>query len=154
MTVLTNVSLGYPNASIVFSQQNVYTSMELYYAVITLFIIFMLASLFLDGDRKPFEKLFAAIMAFLFSFSNALASFSLAIVDVENAGFIQQTGTGNIILSQQQALVPSIIMQNTMTWQVVSWILVVLTFVNIVNCILVLMDYSKTTGEGRSAFRL
>lgn len=153
MTVLSNLSLGYPNASFVFSQQNVYTSMELYYVVIALFIIFMLASLFLDGGTKPFEKLFAAIMAFLFSFSNALASFSLAIIDVENAGFIQQAGTGNVILTQQQALVPSIIMQNTMTWQVVSWILVVLCFVNIINCILVLMDYSKETGVTKSAFK-
>lgn len=152
MTVLTNISLSYSNASVVFSQQNAYTSMELYYAVLILFSVFMVASLFLNGDTKPFEKLFAAVMAFLFSFSNALASFSLAIIKVENAGFVQQTGIGQVVLTQQQALVPSVIMQNTLTWQVVSWILVILCFVNIINCILVLVDYSRKTGVKKGDF--
>lgn len=146
MTVLTNISLSYTNASMVFTSQNAYTSMELYYAVIVLFSIFMVSSLFLDGRTKPFEKLLSAIMAFLFSFSNALASFSLAIIKADNAGFMQQTGIGQIVLTQQQAIVPTIIMQNTMTWQVVSWILVIICFINIVNCILVLIDYSKIMG--------
>lgn len=151
MTILSNVSLGYSNASFVFSQQNVYTSMELYYAVLALFSIFMVCSLVLDGQTKPFEKLFAGIMAFLFSFSNALASFSLAIITSTNAGFIQQTGVGNIVLTQQQAIIPVIIMQNTMTWQVVSWILLILCFINVINCILVLMDYSRISGVKKGA---
>jgi hypothetical protein len=151
MTVLSNVSLFYQNASFVFTSQNAYTSMELYFAVLVLFSIFMVCSLALDGQKKPFEKLFSAIMAFLFAFSNALASFSLAIVTYANAGFVQQTGTGNIVLTQQQAIIPVIIMQNTMTWQVVSWILLILCFINIINCILVLIDYSKLTGVRKGA---
>lgn len=152
MTVLSNVSLFYPNASVVFTTQSAYTGFELYYAVIALFITFMALSLYLDGGKQPFEKMLAAIMAFLFSFSNALASFSLAIISVENAGFVQQTGTGNVVLTQQQALVPSIVMQNTMTWQVVSWILVVICFINIINSLLMLMDYSRIAGVKKSAF--
>lgn len=151
MTILSNVSLGYSNASFVFTQQNAYTSMELYYAVLALFSIFMICSLLLDGQTKPFEKLFAAIMAFLFSFSNALASFSLAIIEPVNAGFMQQTGTGAVIATQQQAIIPAVIMQNTMTWQVVSWILLILCFINIINCILVLMDYSRIAGVKKGA---
>lgn len=151
MTILTNVSLGYSNASFVFTSQNAYTSMELYYAVLILFSIFMICSLALDGQKKPFEKLFAAIMAFLFAFSNALASFSLAIVTYTTGGFMQQTGTGTVIVTQQEAIIPVIIMQNTMTWQVVSWILLILCFVNIINCILVLIDYTKVTGVKKGA---
>jgi len=150
MTVLSNVSLYYPNASVVFTSQNAYTSMELYYAVLALFAIFMISSLWLDGEEKPFEKLFASIMAFILSFSNALASFSLAIIKVENAGFAQQAGTGQFISTQQQALVPTIIMQNTMTWQIVSWILVILCFINIINCIILFIDYSRKAGVTKS----
>lgn len=152
MTVLTNLSLSLSNSSFVFSQQNAYTSFELYYAVIALFSVFMVASLFLDGKTKPFEKLFASLIAFLFSFSNALASFSLAIVRDVNAGFIQQTGVGAVIVTQQQAVIPVIIMQNTMTWQIVSWILLILCFVNVINCILVLMDYSRNVGVKKGDF--
>jgi hypothetical protein len=86
-------------------------------------------------------------MAFLFSLSNALSSFSLAIMSPDSAGFLQQINLSNI--SQQTAIVPVIIMQNTMTWQVISWILVVLCFVNIINCILVLLDYSRITNGGK-----
>ena len=125
--------------------------MELYYAVLALFSIFMVCSLVLDGQTKPFEKLFAAIMAFLFSFSNALASFSLALISYTTGGWMQQTGTGNIVLTQQEAILPVIIMQNTMTWQVVSWILLILCFINVINCILVLMDYSRITGAKKGA---
>ena len=152
MTILTNISLHYPNASAVFSTQNAYTSMELYYAILGLFAIFMLASLFLDGERKPFEKLFAAIIAFILSFSSALASFSLAIIKVENAGFVQQTGTGNIVLTQQQALIPTMVMQNTMTWNIASWIILILCFVNVINCVLILYDYSRMKGVKKSEF--
>ncbi len=152
MTVLSNVSLFYSNASVVFSQQNVYTSMELYFAVLFLFVAFMLASLFLDGERKPFEKLFAALIGFVLSFSNALASFSLAIIKVEHAGFIQQTGIGAVIATQQEALVPAVIMQNTMTWQIASWIIMILCFVNVVNCILLLIDYSRIKAVKRNEF--
>lgn len=152
MTVLTNVSLSYPNASMVFSQQNVYTSMELYYAVVFLFVAFVLASLFLDGERKPFEKLFAALIGFILSFSNALASFSLAIIKADPAGFIQQTGTGNVVLTQQEAFVPTIIMQNTMTWQIASWIILILCFINVINCVLILIDYSRIKAVKRNEF--
>jgi uncharacterized membrane protein len=133
-----------PNSSIVFTQQSAYTSFELYYAIIGLFAIFVLASLFLDGQTKPFEKLFAAIIAFMLSIINAYASFSLAIVKIGDAGFIQQIDPA--ILSQQQSIVPMIIMQNISMWQVVCWILAILCFINIINCILILMDYSRITG--------
>jgi len=144
MTLLTNASLSMPNSSIVFTQQSAYTSFELYYAIIGLFAIFVLASLFLDGKTKPFEKLFAAIIAFLLSIINAYASFSLAIIKVGDAGFIQYINSS--FISQQQSIVPMVIMQNTSMWQVVCWILAILCFINIVNCILVLMDYSRITG--------
>jgi len=144
MTLLTNASLSMPNSSIVFTQQSAYTSFELYYAIIGLFAIFVLASLFLDGKTKPFEKLFAAIIAFLFSITNAYASFSLAIIKVGDAGFIQTIDP--VILSQQQSIVPMVIMQNTSMWQVICWILAILCFINIINCILILMDYSRITG--------
>lgn len=144
MTLLTNASLSMPNSSIVFTQQSAYTSFELYYAIIGLFAIFVLASLFLDGQTKPFEKLFAAIIAFMLSIINAYASFSLAIVKIGDAGFIQQIDPA--ILSQQQSIVPMIIMQNTSMWQVVCWIIAILCFINIINCILILMDYSRITG--------
>jgi len=146
MTLLTNTSLLMPNSSIVFTQQSAYTSFELYYAIIGLFAIFVLASLFLDGQTRPFEKLFAAVMAFLFSISNAYASFSLAIVKVGDAGFIQQANGAQVIASQQQVITPMIIMQNTSMWQVICWILAILCFINIINCILILMDYSRITG--------
>jgi len=144
MTLLTNASLSMPNSSIVFIQQSAYTSFELYYAIIGLFAIFVLASLFLDGQTKPFEKLLAAIIAFLLSIINAYASFSLAIIKVGDAGFIQYINSS--FISQQQSIVPMVIMQNTSMWQVVCWILAILCFINIVNCILVLMDYSRITG--------
>ena len=144
MTLLTNASLSMPNSSIVFTQQSAYTSFELYYAIIGLFAIFVLASLFLDGQTKPFEKLLAAIIAFLLSIINAYASFSLAIIKVGDAGFIQYINSS--FISQQQSIVPMVIMQNTSMWQVVCWILAILCFINIVNCILVLMDYSRITG--------
>lgn len=120
---------------------NSYVSMKMYYTIIGLFSAFIIASLFLDGRKRPFEKLFAAIMAFLFAISNALASFSLAIITVGDAGFVQQEI--NSITVQQQSIIPTIIMQNAITWQVISWILVILCFINIINCILVLIDYSR-----------
>lgn len=149
MTILTNASLSMPNSSIVFVQQNAYTSMEFYYAIIALFSIFILASLFLDGKTSPFEKLFAAIMAFVFSVGNALSSFSLAIISYGSVGFFQQNTTNATF--QQQAIAPIIIMQNSITWQVICWILVILCFVNIINCILVLMDYSRIKGVTKGA---
>lgn len=144
MTLLTNASLSMPNSSIVFTQQSAYTSFELYYAIIGLFAIFVLASLFLDGKTKPFEKLFAAVIAFLISIANAYASFSLAIIKVGDAGFIQYINSS--FISQQQSIIPMVIMQNSSMWQVVCWILAVLCFINIINCILILMDYSRITG--------
>jgi hypothetical protein len=132
------------NSSFVFIQQNAYTSIELYYASIALFSIFILASLFLNGQTKPFEKLFAAIMAFIFAIGNALSTFSLAIMNVGNAGSLLQTI--NNVTVEQQSIIPTIIMQNTTILQVISWILVLLCFVNIINCILVLIDYSKIKG--------
>jgi len=126
--------------------------MELYYAVLFLFVSFILASLFLDGERKPFEKLFAAIVGFVLSFSNALTSFSLAIITVENAGWIQQAAGPQIVAAQQQALIPAIIMQNTMTWQIASWIIMLLCFVNVINCILILIDYSRIKAVKRNEF--
>jgi len=144
MTLLTNASLSMLNSSIVFTQQSAYTSFELYYAIIGLFAIFVLASLFLDGKTKPFEKLIAAIIAFLLSIINAYASFSLAIIKVGDAGFIQYINSS--FISQQQSIVPMVIMQNTSMWQVACWIIAILCFINIINCILVLMDYSRITG--------
>jgi hypothetical protein len=149
MTFLSNASLAMSNSSFVFSSQNAYTSMELYYAGLALFSVFILASLFLDGGTKPFEKLFAAIIAFIFSVGSALASFSLAIMDVTNAGYLQ-SGTNPI--NQTVAIVPTIIMQNSTTIQVINWIIVILCFVNIINCILVLIDYSRIQGVKKSAF--
>lgn len=146
MTVLSNVSLLMPNSSIVFTQQNAYTSFELYYVITGLFAIFVLSSLFLDGKTRPFEKLFAAIISFLLSIVNAYTSFSLAIIKVGDAGFIQQANGSQVIASQQQVIVPMIIMQNAQIWQVVCWILALLCFINIINCILILMDYSRITG--------
>ena len=72
MTYMTNASVTMSNSSMVFSSQNAYTSIELYCVGIALFLIFVMASLFLDGGTKPFEKLFAAISAFIFSVGNAL----------------------------------------------------------------------------------
>jgi asparagine N-glycosylation enzyme membrane subunit Stt3 len=138
MTLLTNTTLFMPNSSIVFASQNAYTSMELYYAFIVLFTIFIISSLFLDGRTKPFEKLFASILAFLFSLSSALASFSLALLATGSGGSFQQE-INNTILNQQ-VIIPTIIMQNITTWQVINWILVILCFINIINCILVLID--------------
>ena len=57
MTFLSNASLAMSNSSFVFTSQNAYTSMELYYAGLALFSIFIVSSLFLDGGTKPFEKL-------------------------------------------------------------------------------------------------
>jgi hypothetical protein len=148
MTFLSNASLAMSNSSFVFTSQNAYTSMELYYAGLALFSIFVVSSLFLDGGTKPFEKLFAAIIAFILSVGNALAAFSLAIMNVENAGFIQ-SGTNPI--NQTIAMVPTIIMQNTTTIQVINWIIVLLCFVNIINCILVLIDYSRVKGVNKGA---
>ncbi len=149
MTLLSNASLSMPNSSIVFSAQNAYTSMELYYAIVALFSIFIIASLFLDGGTKPFEKLFAAIVGFIFSVGIAISSFSLAIINVGEAGSLQQiTATA---ISQQQAITPIIVMQNSQTWQIISWIVVILCFVNIINCILVLIDYSRIKGVTKGA---
>jgi hypothetical protein len=149
MTLLSNASLSMSNSSIVFSSQNAYTSMELYYAIVALFSIFVVASLFLDGGTKPFEKLFAAIVGFVFSVSIAISSFSLAIINVGEAGSLQQIAATAI--SQQKAIAPMIIMQNSQTWQIISWIVVILCFVNIINCILVLIDYSRIKGVTKGA---
>jgi hypothetical protein len=149
MTFLSNASLAMSNSSFVFSSQNAYTSMELYYAGLALFSIFVVSSLFLDGGTKPFEKLFAAIAAFIFSVGNALAAFSLAIMRVDNTGLIQ---SGTNPLNQTFAMVPTIIMQNATTIQVINWLIVILCFVNIINCILVLVDYSRIKGVKKGAF--
>lgn len=149
MPVLSNVSLLMPNSTIVFSSQNAYTSIELYYTIIILLSVFLLSSMFLDGRTKPFEKLFAAIMAFLFAVSNAIASFSLALITIISAGSLQSVINNTTL--QQQSLIPTIIMQNSYAWQIISWVLVVLCFVNIINCILVLIDYSRIKGVTKGA---
>lgn len=147
MTILANTSLSMSNSSFVFAQQSAYTSIELYSLVFGAFIVFLLASWFLDGKTKPFEKLMASIIAFLLSVCNALISFSLAIITVQDAGFIQQSNILNqTIVAQQQAILPMIIMQNSVTWEVICWIIVILTFINIINSILVLVDYTRITG--------
>ena len=148
MTLVGN--LTFSNASIVYTAQNAYTSMELYYVVVALFSIFAIASFFLNGYDKPFEKLFAAIIAFIFSVAMAVTSFSLAKVATDTAGFFQIVDAGGNI-TQTSAIVPVIIMQNSQTWQVISWILVLLTFVNIINCILVLIDFSRIKGVKNGA---
>jgi FtsH-binding integral membrane protein len=143
MTFIANTSLFLPNSSIVFPAQNAYTSMELYYAFLILCAIFIIPSLFLNGRKNPFEKLLASILAFLFSVSSAFSSFSLALLATGEAGSFQQEINNTIM--NQQVIIPTIIMQNITTWQVINWILVILCFVNIINCILVLIDNSKVT---------
>lgn len=150
MTYMTNASVTMSNSSMVFSSQNAYTSIELYCVGIALFLIFVMASLFLDGGTKPFEKLFAAISAFIFSVGNALMAFSLAIMTVDVMVSMQQNVSGLIFV--QNAYAPIIIMQNATTIQVINWIIVILCFVNIINCILVLMDYSRIKGVKKGAF--
>jgi hypothetical protein len=120
-----------------------YTSMTLYYMIIILFSACMLASLFLDGGKRPFEKLFAAIAAFLLSLGIAYASFSLALVSFTSGGMTQQVI--NNTTTQTHAIVPTIIMQNSLILEIATWILVILCFINIINCILVLIDYTKMT---------
>jgi hypothetical protein len=146
MTMISNISLS--NASTVFTTQSAYTSFELFYAVAGLFTIFIIASFFLDGQTKPFEKLLAAIMAFIFSIGVALSTFSLAIVNTSTAGFMLISNvTDNITATTQiNAIIPTIVMQNGQMWQIASWIIVLLAFVNIINCILVLIDYSRIRG--------
>ena len=148
MSFLSNASLYMPNSSFVFTSQNAYTSMELYYAGLALFAVFVISSLFLDGGTKPFEKLFAAIAAFIFSVGNALATFSLAIMRIDTAGFVYY---GNAPANQSNSMAPMILMQNTTTIQVIHWIIVLLCFVNIINCILVLIDYSRIKGVKKGA---
>jgi len=125
---------------------NSYVSMKMYYTIIGLFSAFIIASLFLDGRKRPFEKLFAAIMAFIVSVGLAVASFSLAIISYANVGSTQQEL--NNITSQQQSMIPTIIMQNTTIIQIATWILVILCFINIINCILILIDYSRLDKKG------
>lgn len=149
MTMITN--LTYSNASIVYTAQSSYTSMELYYAIIGMFMVFVVASFFLDGQSRPFEKLFAAIIGFIFAVSMAVTSFSLAKISTDIAGFFQVVDAGGNV-TQTSAIVPVIIMQNSQTWQVISWIIVLLCFVNIINCILVLIDYSRIKGVKKGAF--
>ena len=134
-------NLTFSNSSLVYTAQNAYTSMELYYAIIAIFAVFLVASFVLSGDKKPFEKLLASIMAFIFAGFSAYSTFSLAIITVEPAGVIQQAN------QSIQALVPTVVMQNGSLLQIVSWIMVVLAFINIVNCILVLMDDSRRGGR-------
>jgi hypothetical protein len=68
---------------------------------------------------------------------------------VDNGGVIQ---SGSNPLNQTFAMVPTIIMQNATTIQVINWLIVILCFVNIINCILVLMDYSRIKGVKKGAF--
>jgi hypothetical protein len=149
MTLITNLTFN--NASIVFTSQNAYTSMEFYYAIIGMFMVFVVASFFLDGQTRPFEKLFSAIIGFIFAVLMAITSFSLAKIATDTAGFFQIIDAGGNI-TQTSAIVPVIIMQNSQTWQVISWIIVLLCFVNIINCILVLIDYSRIRGVKKGAF--
>jgi hypothetical protein len=81
----------------------------------------------------------------------ALTSFSLAKMSTDMAGFFQIVDAGGNI-TQTSAIVPVIIMQNSQTWQVISWIIVILTFINIINCILVLIDYSRIKEVKKGAF--
>ena len=153
MTLISNITSS--NASVVFTNINAYTSIEVYYAVLALLAVSLSLSLLLAGDKKPFEKLFAAIMAFIFSALAAYESFSLAIVSSQVSGFIGsecpygQTSCFN--MTQQNVVVPVISMQNSMPLQIVSWIFVIMCFVNIINCILVLMDYSRIKNVNRGA---
>lgn len=146
MTILANTSLSMSNSSFVFAQQNAYTSIELYSLIFWSFVVFLLASWFLDGKTKPFEKLLASILAFLLSVCNALVSFSIALMSPINAGFIQQAPPAQIITAQQQIILPTMIMQNSITWEIICWIILILAFINIINSILVLVDYVKITG--------
>jgi len=120
--------------------------MELYSLIFWAFVVFILASWFLDGQTKPFEKLLASIIAFLLSASNAFLSFSIALMSPVSAGFIQQAPQSQVVASQQMAILPSMIMQNNITWEVMCWIIVILAFINIINSILVLVDYTRITG--------
>jgi hypothetical protein len=142
MTLLANASLSMINTSMVFAPQSAYISMELYYALVALFLVLISGSLFLDGKTKPFEKLFAAIVAFIFSVGLALASFSLAIINYDSIGVLQQINNVTNDIQQQQAIAPIIIMQNSMVLQIINWIVVIACFVNIINCVLILKDYS------------
>lgn len=135
------------NSTIVFSSQNAYTSMRLYYAILALFVLFVLASLFLNGDSRPFEKLFMSLMAFLTSVVIAITSFSLAIVSFANGESTRQVLNHTV---QQQYVIPTIIMQNTPMIEIISCILAVLCFINVINCILVLIDYSRMRGVEKS----
>ena len=146
MTMITNISLS--NVSAVFTTQSAYTSFELFYAIAGLFTIFIIASFFLDGLQRPFEKLLAAIMAFIFSIGLALSTFSLAIVDTTTAGYMLVSNVTNNITAttQTNAIIPTLVMQNSQMLQIASWIIVLLAFVNIINCILVLIDYSRIRG--------
>jgi hypothetical protein len=124
---------------------NSYIGMDLFYIIIIAFSIVMLASLWIDGTQ-PFEKLFASIIAFLISIGITLSSFSLALITYGSGGFIQQEI--NNMTTQQQVMIPVIIMQNTPILQVTSWILMILCFINIINSILVLIDYSRLEQGG------
>jgi len=140
---LANATLSFnPDVSNVMTNGSAYMSMKLYYVILALFALFIIASLFLNGETRPFEKLFMAIMAFLTSIIIAISSFSLAIISFVNGGTAQQIIVNNTTF-QQQYTIPTIIMQNTPLVQIISWILVILCFINIINCILVLIDYSK-----------
>ena len=140
---LTNSTLMFnPDISNVMTNGNAYVSMKVYYVMMALFVLFILASLFLDGASRPFEKLFMSVMAFLTSVIIALSSFSLAIISFINGGTAQQAMINNTTF-QQQYTIPTIIMQNSPVIQIVSWILVILCFINIINCILNLIAYSK-----------
>jgi PKD repeat protein len=125
--------------------QRNYTSMEMYYVIIGLFSTFALLSLFLDGGKYPFEKLLAAIMTFFLSLINLMATFSLAIIHNMNAGFVIE------LANRQDYIVPVIIMQNAQPWQIISWIIIILCFINIINCILILIDYSRITSIKKGA---
>lgn len=149
---LANTTLTFnPDVSNVMTNGNAYVSMKVYYVMMALFAIFILASLFLDGASRPFEKLFMSLMAFLTSVIIALSSFSLAIISSVNGGTSQQILINNTTF-QQQYTIPTIIMQNSPIIQIVSWILVVLCFINIINCILNLIEYSKVKSVKRKEF--
>jgi hypothetical protein len=140
---LDNATLIYnPDIANVMTNGSSYTSMRLYYAILALFTAFLLSSLFLNGESRPFEKLFMALMAFVTSVVIAISSFSLAIVSFINGGNAQQSLVNGTIFNQQYTI-PTIIMQNTPMIEIISCILAVLCFINVINCILTLIEYSR-----------
>jgi hypothetical protein len=130
------------NNSSVFTSQNAYVSIELFYGILALFSIFLIASLFLSGKTHPFEKIFSAIVAFVFSVVITLSSYSLAIMKTDVIGFINGVGPSGEFI-QQNFFTPTIIMQNGQIFEIALWIVTILSFINIINSVLVLIDATK-----------